>query len=376
MTLRADAHLALGDFHLDVELVAPAGEVTVVVGPNGAGKTTLLRVLAGTLALDSGAVSLDGHVLDAPPRTFVPPERRHLGVVHQDHLLFAHLDALDNVAFGPRCGGASVTQARAVAHQWLDRFGVGAQASMRPVALSGGQAQRVALARALASAPVALLLDEPLAALDATTRGEVRRDLRHHLAGFVGPTVLVTHDPLDALTLADRIVVMEDGRVVQSGTLAAVTARPRSRYLADLLGVNLVEGVASGGALTTPEGVVLPLRASQWGPTMVTVAPSAVRLSPPPTPLDTGRTSTEGVVGSGGSGEPGGPGRSAGRWLAEVAELEVVGDRARVRLGGPLDLLTEVPLTDVVALGLAPGSAVWVEVEVAALGGYPACGDD
>lgn len=365
MSLHAAFARSLGELVLEVAIAAPAGEVTVVVGPNGAGKTTLLRVLAGTLAVDSGSVSLADRVLDAPPRTFVPPEQRRMGVVHQDHLLFAHLSALDNVAFGPRCAGAPAARARAVAQGWLDRLGVGAQSSLRPAALSGGQAQRVALARALASAPEALLLDEPLAALDASTRSEVRRDLRAHLSGFAGPVVLVTHDPLDAFTLADRIVVLEDGRVTQHGTLAEVTARPRSDYLADLQGVNLVRGTAAGGVFTTTTttGATLHLATHHTGAMLATVPPSAVQLSAPPTP------------GAAGELRPGPAPGSPGGWLAAVEDLEVVGERARVRLGAPEGLAAEVPLAGAVALGLAPGVAVWAEVDATAVHLYPAEGD-
>jgi len=372
VSLRANCTRRLGALELDVDLEAPAGEVTVVVGPNGAGKTTLLRVLAGALAVDAGSVTLGERVLDAPPDAFVPPERRRMGVVHQDHLLFGHLSALDNVAFGPRCAGAPVAAARSVAAGWLERLGVAAQSSLLPAALSGGQAQRVALARALASDPLALLLDEPLAALDATTRSAVRRDLREHLAAFAGPVVLVTHDPIDALTLADRIVVVEDGRVVQCGALADVTAHPRSAYLADLLGVNLVAGVASGSSLVTSTGVTLPLDAACSGPTTVSVAPAAVRLAPPLSPAVAGEPPVDGAVGP----APGPTGGPAGGWMAEVADLEVVGDRVRVRLGGPMELLAEVPLAEVVALDLAAGSVVWVRVESDGLRGYPTAGQD
>src|SRR5262249_35031451 len=158
-------------------------------------------------------------------------------------LLFQNMTALDNVAFGLRARGVRKPDARAQAAAWLARVGLADHADHRPRALSGGQAQRVALARALAIEPRLLLLDEPLSALDAGTRGDVRRDLRRHLATFEGPRLLVTHDPVDAYTLADRVVVLEGGRVVQRGSLAEITAQPRSRYIADLVGVNLLSGM-------------------------------------------------------------------------------------------------------------------------------------
>ena len=207
----------LGDFDLDVEVGAPASAVTAVLGPSGAGKTTFLRCVAGTLAVERGRISLGDVTLDEPPSTFVVPERRRLGVVHQDYLLVPHLSALENVAFGLRSRGTPTVEARRVAQGWLDRVGLGDFAGARPRSLSGGQAQRVALARALATEPDVLLLDEPLAALDVGTRAEVRRDLAGHLRGLDGPTVLVTHDPIDALALADRVIVVEHGRVTQAG---------------------------------------------------------------------------------------------------------------------------------------------------------------
>ena len=194
-------------FRLDIALRAAPGEVVALLGPNGAGKTTALRALAGLAPLTAGHLRLDGADLR---RT--PPESRPVGVVFQDYLLFPHLTALDNVAFGPRCRGAGKAEARAQAAEWLDRMGLAGHAGARPRRLSGGQAQRVAVARALATHPRLLLLDEPLAALDARTRLEVRAQLRRHLAAFEAVAVLVTHDPLDAMVLADRLVVVEGGR--------------------------------------------------------------------------------------------------------------------------------------------------------------------
>ena len=203
--LAARVGVSLGSLELDVDLTVHDGEVVAVLGPNGAGKTTLLRALAGLVALDRGRIEVDGVVLDEPDTgTFVSVEHRPVGVVFQDYLLFAHLSALENVAFGLRARGTPKTEARRAAMTLLDRFGLADHAHHRPRALSGGQAQRVALARALATGPRLLLLDEPLAALDATTRRDVRRDLRRQLASFGGARILVTHDPVDAYALADQ----------------------------------------------------------------------------------------------------------------------------------------------------------------------------
>ena len=167
-------------------------------------------------------------------------------MVFQDYLLFPHLSALDNVAFGPRCRGTGKAEARQLALGWLDRVGLAEHARKRPRQLSGGQAQRVALARALATDPRLLLLDEPLAALDARTRLDTRAHLRGHLAAHPGATVLVTHDPLDAMMLADRLVIVEDGAIVQTGDAAAITTQPRTDYVARLVGLNLYRGRADG----------------------------------------------------------------------------------------------------------------------------------
>jgi molybdate transport system ATP-binding protein len=238
-------------FRLDVDLGVPAGSVTAVVGPNGAGKSTLLRALAGLVPLTAGAVVLDGRVLEraggreSPVR--IPAEGRGIGVVFPDHLLFPHLTALQNVAFGPRAHGVARADADDRARALLDRLGIAHLADRRPARLSGGQAQRVALARALVLEPPLLLLDEPMAALDAGTRLDVRDLLAEELRRFGGAAVLVTHDPVDALALADRIHVLEGGRRVQEGAPAEVAARPATAYVARLVGMNRVEGRDAAG---------------------------------------------------------------------------------------------------------------------------------
>jgi molybdate transport system ATP-binding protein len=197
MTLQLTGGIELGPFCLDVEIAAGSGEVLAVLGPNGAGKSTLLRLVCGLLALDHGCLELDGRVLDDPVAdTFVPSAERAVGVVFQDHRLFPHLRVVDNVAFGLRSRGTSRAAAREQARAWLQRLGLADLAGRHPRNLSGGQAQRVALARALATAPKALLLDEPLASLDVQTRAEVQGELRVHLGRYAGPTLLVTHDPI------------------------------------------------------------------------------------------------------------------------------------------------------------------------------------
>ncbi len=251
-------------FRLDVALAVPAGSTTAVVGPNGAGKSTMLRALAGLAPLTAGRVALDGRVLEDPGGSAarIPAEGRGIGVVFQDHLLFPHLSALQNVAFGPRAHGVAPAVADGRARALLDRLGIAHLADRRPAALSGGQSQRVALARALVLEPSLLLLDEPTAALDAGTRLDVRDLLADELLRFGGAAVLVTHDPVDALALADRIQVLEDGRQVQEGAPAEVAARPATAYVARLVGMNRLTGSDADGR-----------------PVVVLAAPADVRLS-------------------------------------------------------------------------------------------------
>ncbi|HET7476086.1 MAG TPA: ABC transporter ATP-binding protein [Dermatophilaceae bacterium] len=344
-----------GDFEVAARLEVPAGQVLVVLGPNGAGKTTLLRTLAGTTALAAGSLRLDGRLLDDGERCFVPPEHRRVGVVFQDYRLFPHLSARDNVAFGPSARGARRAAARRAADDWLARLGVGDLAGRRPGGLSGGQAQRVALARALATDPRLLLLDEPLAALDAHTRGQVRTELGAALRSFAGPALLVTHDPLDALMLADRLLVLETGRVVQDGTPGEVARRPATAYVARLMGLNLYAGrldpasgqveLDGGGrlAVVPAEGEVLSGRVS------VVLRPTAVTL------------------------HTAAPAHASPRnvWRGTVAGVELLGDRVRVAVRGVPDVLVDVTPAAVADLGLAAGQSVWVSAKATETEAYP-----
>ncbi|MEX2551419.1 MAG: ATP-binding cassette domain-containing protein, partial [Actinomycetota bacterium] len=228
MSLEANVVLKLGTLDLKVATSVEAGTVLAVLGPNGSGKTTLLRALAGLVELETGRVSLDGEVLeDAENGVRIPAASRRVGYVFQDYLLFPHLSVLENVAFGLRARGTDKSTARQEALRWLVTMGLESYAHSKPGVLSGGQAQRVALARALAPEPRLLLLDEPLAALDAGTKLEVRRELNRHLDSFEGTTLLVTHNPLEAAVLADKLIVLETGRVVQEGSSAEVARHPR-----------------------------------------------------------------------------------------------------------------------------------------------------
>ncbi|HEV2869982.1 MAG TPA: ABC transporter ATP-binding protein [Actinomycetota bacterium] len=350
MSLEAEVGLTLGRLQLEVELAVGTGELVVLLGPNGAGKTSLLRALAGLLALDRGRVVLDGAVLeDTAAGAWVPTERRPIGFVFQDYLLFPHLSALENVAFGLRARGLGRAEARRRAGAWLDRVGLAGHTGARPRALSGGQAQRVALARAMVSEPRLLLLDEPLAALDAATRAEVRRDLRRHLASFDGTRLLVTHDPLEAMALADRLVVLEGGRVTQSGRPAEVSERPRSCYVAELVGVNLYRGRADGAAVELAGGGRLIAAGDHRGEVFAAVHPRAVALH---------RRLPEGTP------------RNV---LAGTADtVDVVGDRVRVRVTGQVPIVAEVTPAAVGELRLADGGPVWASVKATEVTVYPA----
>jgi molybdate transport system ATP-binding protein len=347
-----DAHIVAGHATFDVDItvrVAP-GEVVALLGPNAAGKTTALRALAGLLPLTDGYIHVGGDVLDEPGQhRFVPPEARSIGVVFQDYLLFPHLSALDNVAFGLRCRGATRTDARRVAAGWLDRIGLTEHAHVKPRRLSGGQAQRVALARALASDPHLLLLDEPLAALDAGTRQDIRAQLGHHLRAHPGATILVTHDPLDAMILAERIIVMEGGRIVQQGTPAEIAAHPRSDYVARLVGLNLYRGEARDRTVTLPHGAVLTVDQPASGPVFVVFRPAAVALF------------TVAPVGS-----------PRNTWQATITAIERHGDNVRVHLDGALPAAADITPTAATELRLEPGQSVWAAVKATDTHAYPA----
>jgi molybdate transport system ATP-binding protein len=349
MSLDARVALQLGSLSLDVDLHAGDGETVAILGPNGAGKTTLLRTLAGLSPIDSGRIELDGQVLDDGGRVFLQPEHRPIGVVFQDYLLFPHLSVLENVAFGLRSRGVSRATARQTAGASLAAVGLADRGASKPRELSGGQAQRVALARATATEPRLLLLDEPLAALDQSARGATRRELQSHLASFPGVRLLVTHDPLDAAVLADRLVILEQGRVIQSGTFADVSARPRSSYVAELVGVNLLRGVARGDSIALPGGAEVVAPGAGVGPALAVIHPRSVALH---------RTAP--------SGSP--RNVSAGR----VESIELLGDRVRIRVDGPVPLIAEITPSALHELELAPGAPVWTAFKATDVAVYPA----
>ncbi|MDP9072318.1 MAG: ABC transporter ATP-binding protein [Actinomycetota bacterium] len=350
MTLQAEAVVRRGGFELAATLGLSPGQTMGLLGPNGAGKSTLLAALAGLVPLQRGRVVLDGAVLEDPAAGIrLAPEDRGLGVVFQDLLLFPHLSALDNVAYGLRRRGWRRRPARRQAAGWLGRVGLSHRARARPSALSGGEAQRVALARALASRPRLVLLDEPLSSLDASARPEARRLVAEQLSGFEGARLVVTHDPLEAVALADRLVVLEDGRITQEGTPEDLRSRPRSRYVADLVGVNLLRGTACGDHVVLAGGHRLTISDVAHGEVLAVVHPRAVavhRQAPTGSPRNVVR----------------GP----------ILSLDEEGGRVRLAIGGPLPLTAELTRAAATELRLAEGGEVWASVKATEVSAYPA----
>jgi molybdate transport system ATP-binding protein len=347
MSLNARIKVNREDFALDVQLDVDPGETIAILGPNGAGKTTLLRALSGLIEIE-GQVHLDGRVLeDSANRVRVPTEERHVGLVFQDHVLFPHLSVLDNVAFGLQAQRRP--DAKKVAFGWLERAGLADKATSMPRDLSGGQAQRVALLRTLATEPRLLLLDEPLSALDVTTRAEVRRELSRQLASFGGVRLIVTHDPVEAIALADRLVVLEGGSVVQSGRPEEVTARPRSRFVADLAGVNLLRGKAHGDRVELAGGASIAAPDAGEGDVFAVIHPRAVALY---------------------LSRPEGTPRNV--WQGHIEDIDLHGDRVRVRVNSPVPLVAEVTPAAVRELRLHAGGAVWAAFKATEVSVYPA----
>ncbi|MDJ0321161.1 ATP-binding cassette domain-containing protein [Pseudarthrobacter sp. PS3-L1] len=347
MSLDFNATLSARNF--DVSLHLDPGETLAVLGPNGAGKSTLLSVIAGLQRPDSGTATVGGHTLfDLSTRAshWSAPHTRGTVLLAQEPLLFPHLSALDNVAFGPRSAGESKSAARAKALQWLAATETGTLASRKPGQLSGGQAQRVAVARALAAEPELLLLDEPMAALDIHAAPLMRRLLKRVLAGR--NAIIITHDVLDVLTLADQVMVLEDGHVSESGPAREVLSRPRSTFAAGLAGLNLVSGTVAGDGITSTYGHVAGMLDAGTAQGQVATAvfpPSAVSVFPD---------------------EPHGSPRNT--YAVTITDLEPHGDRIRVRAGNLCADITPAASAD---LALEPGSRVYFLVKATTVSIYP-----
>ncbi len=342
--LRIAAEAQLGGFSLDVELAVAPGECLALAGPSGAGKSSVLRVIAGLVHPQRGSVSCGERVwLDTARGIDLPPDERRCGYVFQDYALFPHLTAWQNVAYGLR-GKRRERRTRAIA--LLERFGVAHRAEERPRTLSGGERQRVAVARALAVEPRALLLDEPLSALDARTRAASARELAAVLHAAGVPALLVTHDFQEAALLGDRVGVMDGGRIVQVGTPGDLAAEPASPFVADFTGAIVLTGTAApaadgltrvtldgGGEVTSPEPAS--------GPVAVTVYPWDIALAP--------RGSVD-------------PGSARNHLDVEVVSVTAVGGRVRIGLAAPQPLTAELTEPAVRTMHIQPGQlavATW-----------------
>ena len=329
---------------LDVELRLDGRGGAAIVGPSGAGKSTVLRIIAGLRRPDPGRVAVDDQVwLDTGRDIDLRPEERACGFMFQDYALFPHLSAWRNVAFG--LPGDRTTRRRRALEQ-LERFGVERLAEARPSSLSGGERQRVALARSLARDPSVLLLDEPLSALDARTRAHAGRELVAALGEAEALAIVVTHDFAEAALLAEQILVMDEGRIVQQGSAAELSARPASGFVADFAGSIVLEGTArpAAGGLTEVEldgGGVVTSTDLLRGPAVALVFPWEISLEP-----------------AGASHES----SALNRLQIEVVSVTEIGNRVRVGMSAPQPLVAEVTAESIRSLGLGPGAratATW-----------------
>jgi molybdate transport system ATP-binding protein len=339
--LRADVVLAVGELDLSASVDVTAGRCLALTGPSGAGKTTILKLIAGVAMADQGRIACGEDVwLDTEHAIHRPPERRRCGYVSQDYALFPHLSAWRNVAYGlhevPR------RERRQLALEMLERFGLTERADVRPGTLSGGERQRVALARALVRTPSALLLDEPLSALDAPTRAIASREIATVLRETEIPTLLVTHDFADAALLGDEVAVIDHGRVIQRGTASELAAEPRSAFVANLTGAVVLNGIASPAAdgltsVALDGGGEVSATTPMSGPVAVSIYPWEIVIEPPRVR----------AVGS-----------AQNHLLARVTSVTTVGNRVRVGLQASQPLVAEITQTAARAQRLAVGSEV------------------
>ena len=350
-----DLHVeaAVADRGLDIRFSVAAGEVLAVLGPNGAGKSTTAAVIAGLVDAESAVVRVGDRTLtDTARGVSVPTHDRRVGLLHQNPLLFPHLRVLGNVEFAAR-RHADRARARAGARGWLAAVGAADLADRRPSEISGGQAQRVALARALAADPEVLILDEPLSGLDVSAAATARAVLGQVFAGGSRPVLLITHDVLDVLALADRVMVLDGGRVVEVGPVGRVLAAPRSGFGARIAGVNLVRGVlAAPGLLRTPAGQMWHGTVADELADELAAGQDAVAVFPP---------SAVAVF----RDQPQGSPRNSVN--APIAEIEASGPVVRVRMGeqddGTPGLAADVTGDAVADLRLMVGERVWFTVK-------------
>jgi molybdate transport system ATP-binding protein len=335
--LSFSAHLALRDFALDLAFDVDVG-CLAIAGPSGAGKSTILRTCAGLVRPQRGRVVCDRTTwFDAERGIWVEPEERSCGFLFQDYALFPHMPAWQNVAYGMR--RLPRAERRRAAHELLERFGVASLADAHPHSLSGGERQRVALARALAPTPRVLLLDEPLAALDARTRTAAARELGAAVREAAVPALLVTHDFTDAAQLGDEVAIVDRGRLLQRGSATHLAAAPASSFVADFAGASVLAGAAdpAAGGLTVVRldgGGEIFSTDHASGRTAASVFPWEVTVEAPGSPLH---------------------GSAQNSLAATVTSITPVGNRVRLGLSAPQPLVAEVTQAAVNRLSLAPG---------------------
>jgi molybdate transport system ATP-binding protein len=349
MRLSAAVRVRLNGFLLDATVIAPRGEITAVIGPNASGKTTLLEAIAGLIPLESGVVELGDEVLEnVDTGQRIAPQDRRVGYVFQDSLLFPHMSALENIAYGIRAGGRSKRDAQSDARAVLREAGLEEIARLKADELSGGRRQLVSLLRARARGPELLLLDEPTSSIDAVSRPVVRRELTEMIKSFDGVTLLVSHDPVEAMSLASRIFVLEEGKVVQWGSPQELAARPSSRYVAEVVGLNLWRGAARDGTVLTGSGGRIVTAEQISGDVIAVAHPHAVALH---------------------TTKPTGTPRNV--WSGRVESIEPIGSgRLRIRIFAEIPLVAEITLAARDELKLGAGVRVWATLKATEVNAY------
>ncbi|MFN0204784.1 MAG: sulfate/molybdate ABC transporter ATP-binding protein [Planctomycetota bacterium] len=338
-----------GNLAINVIFNVTAGDLTALIGPNGAGKTTILRSIAGLSVPEVGFVRVDHDIyVDCGELIYLPPEKRDIGFVLQDITLFPHLTVRQNIEFGARARGRMRQPGRPTADDWIEKLNLRNLQDRKPARLSGGEAKRVAIARALATNPKILLLDEPFSGIDTNVRAEIRRDLRLAVEAFGGICILVTHDPVEALSLAKKIIILENGCITQEGSIADVSRRPMSRFAAEFIGVNFYEGFAQGGIIKLQNGAEIVATAGE-GRVFAVVPANAVSLH---------------------INIPSGSARNT--WAGTVLQIDNSGDRLRVRVEGRVSYAAEITQAAAESLHLKIGSNVWGTVKATEVVVYPA----
>ena len=366
MTLRADIQLARYNFRCDARFDANRGEPLTLIGPNGSGKSTVAAALAGILRIDTGSITLGDMAFDNG-RKAISPQRRNVGVVFQDRLLFPSMSVRNNVAFALRARGRSKRDANTGAARWLDRLDLTAHADKRPTQLSGGQAQRVALARALAIEPDLLILDEPLAALDPESKPAIRRCIAQTLQDFPGVSLLITHDPVEARSLAHRIAVIEKGAITQIGSPEDLQRTPRSAFAAAFVGINLFEGVIS---LASDKPLVTNARRIGQSDE---VQPTTIRIAAPDTTSMPDQSNVfaalhpRAIILS--HDKPESSARNVHRCAVE--SIDPIEGALRISLTGPIALTAEITDEARADLNITPGAQVWASFKATEVRVYP-----